>query len=92
MVLNLMDMELTGAEWLNNHKLDIIVYSDVYRSLLLNGFFINTHTSLENGTDVVQPSYIFLGTYNVVNHQIAAPAKGSSPVAYLNDSNYTSFY
>ena len=86
------DMELTGAEWLNNHKLDIIVYSDVYRSLLLNGFFINTHTSLENGTDVVQPSYIFLGTYNVVNHQIAAPAKGSSPVAYLNDSNYTSFY
>jgi uncharacterized membrane protein len=86
------NMELTGAEWLNNHKLDIIVYSDVYRSLLLNGYFINTHTSLENGTDVVQPSYIFLGTYNVINHQIAAPAKGSSPVAYLDDRNYTTFY
>ncbi len=74
------NMELTGAEWLNDYKLDIVVYSDVYRSLLLNGYFINTHTSIENGTQLVEPSYIFLGTYNVENNQIAAPAKGSNPV------------
>jgi len=83
------DMEITGAEWLNNHKMDIIVYSDVYRSLLLNGFFISTHTSLENGTQVLQPSYIFLGTYNVINNKYAAPARGSSPVFYIDDRNYT---
>jgi len=85
------NIELTGAEWLNDHKLDIIVYSDVYRSLLLNGYFINTHTSIENGTQLIQPSYIFLGTYNIENNQIAIPAKGSSPVAYLDDRNYTNF-
>ncbi len=86
------NMELIGAEWLNDHKLDIIVYSDVYRSLLLNGYFINTHTSIQNGTSLVQPSYIFLGTSNIENNQIAVPAKGSNPVAYVNDSNYTNFY
>ena len=85
------NIELTGAEWLNDHKLDIIVYSDVYRSLLLNGYFINTHTSIENGTQLIQPSYIFLGTYNIENNQIAIPAKGSSPVVYLDDRNYTNF-
>lgn len=85
------NIELTGAKWLNDHKLDIIVYSDVYRSLLLNGYFINTHTSIENGTLLIQPSYIFLGTYNIENNQIAIPAKGSSPVAYLDDKNYTNF-
>ena len=65
------NVELTGAGWLNGLQ-DFIVYSDVYRSLLLNGFFINTHTSLENGTRVIEPSYIFLGTYNVDNNLIAA--------------------
>ncbi len=82
-------LELTGAEWLNNHKMDILVYSDVYRSLLLNGYFINTHTSLQNGTILDDQSYIFLGTFNIDNNVYAVSAKGSSPVVYFDTRNYT---
>jgi uncharacterized membrane protein len=82
------NMEIAGAGWLNDNKLNFYVYSDLYRGLLLNGFFINDRTSLVNNTNVSQPSYIYLGTYNIMYNQIAIAAKGSSPVAYFN-GNYS---
>ena len=77
------DMEIAGASWLNNNKLvDYNVYSDAYRYLLLNGFFIDNHNLLVNNTPVDSPAYVYLGTLNVYTNQISVPAAGSSSVAY----------
>jgi uncharacterized membrane protein len=77
------NMEVAGASWLNGNKLEFNVYADLYRSLLLNGFFMD-HLSLSNATPVAQPAYIYLGTINVNYNQFAIAAKGSNPVAYFN--------
>ena len=79
------DMEISGASWLNDNKLtDYNIYSDGYRYLLLNGFFIDNHSILTKSTPIISPAYVYLGTLNVNYNQIAVPATvGSSQVAYV---------
>ena len=82
------DLEISGASWLNDNKLSgYNVYSDGYRYLLLNGFFIDNHSILTSNNPVVPPAYVYLGTLNINYNQIAVPAKGGSgQVAYMPEN------
>lgn len=65
--------EIAGAKWLKNYHDQNQIYSDIFRNLLLIGYFGND-ISLKRFSEYKSPSYsslIYLGTINVEHNKIA---------------------
>ena len=61
------DMEVLGAKWLNDMKVNKFVYADRYRMLLLGSFeWEDARVTPVNISKIPRDSYIYLGTLNVM--------------------------
>lgn len=84
------NLEVTGAQWITDYRVNDEVHADSYRFLLLNGFIPyekakSTFYSPNTG------SYMFLGSYNLLTGEFGIPQAGSSSsLQYYSISNLTS--
>ncbi len=82
------DLEVTGAQWIAQNRVNDNVYADSYRFLLINGFVPYDKSKpvsyLPNGG-----AYMFLGTYNLLTGEFGIPAQGSSTLYYYSTENLT---
>lgn len=83
-------LEVTGAQWITQNRVNDEVHADSYRFLLLNGFIPYAKAK----STFYYPntgSYMFLGTYNLLSGEFGIPQAGSSSsLQYYSINNLTS--
>ena len=81
-------LEVDGAQWITQNRVNDNVYADSYRFLLLNGLIPYDKTKpvsyAPNGG-----SYMFLGTYNLLTGEFGIPAPGQTTLTYYSIENLT---
>lgn len=84
------DLEVTGAQWITDYRVNDEVHADSYRFLLLNGF-IPYEKAKSTFYFPNTGSYMFLGSYNLLTGEFGIPQAGSSSsLQYYSISNLTS--
>ncbi|WP_048190936.1 DUF2206 domain-containing protein [Methanobacterium sp. SMA-27] len=83
------NIEVVGAEWITEYRVNDNVHADSYRFLLLNSLIPYAQAksgfySPNNG------SYMFLGTYNLLTGEFGIPAIGYTTLKYYSVENLTS--
>lgn len=76
------DREVSCGEWLNNERCNSTIFADAYRGLLLFGLGLDKSRS---GFDA---SYVYLGTFNIMDGSIRESSTSISYVPYsslIND-------
>ena len=81
------DQETSSAEWLSYHKTNLTVYSDNFRSLLLNGYLGNEvpRKGFLEDQKFNELSLLYFGTFNTAENEISA-------TSYVNSSYGTAEY
>jgi uncharacterized membrane protein len=84
------DQEVLGAKWLHDVKSSNKMYADVYRWLLLSSFeWGEVRAFPADGDEIRKDSYIYLGTWNVVEGEVMVRHKiGVSYIGEYINSEY----
>lgn len=81
-------LEIDGAKWITQNRVNDNVYADSYRLLLLYGFIKYDKTKPVNYA-ANNGSYMFLGTYNLETGKLGMSTSGQTSLTYYSFENMT---
>lgn len=64
------DREVMSAKWLNNVKVNDVVFADEYRFLLLMGLLRTLEYNSFSDGSIIKNSYLYIGTFNIMNDKV----------------------